>query len=253
MSFKRYQEDLEEVVEDEFSHVRLPDALESSVRQRLATVETRDTVEKLQPEEVTRARNDILEKLDETFERLAADRRSLEGDDIQRKDLGGTTTGAHILYGFPEIGAEVQEKYMNVRNFIESSVCPEGIAQTNIEAYKPTLIDEEQTTEKLVDYFCEEINENGMTVDDIESDDVPEALRSIYTEEEYRMQISDNLDPTRMVPKMEPDLIELFEDLEGDSSSVKQAYLDRVAEFGEYASERMRDVFPYSTPEEIFD
>ena len=186
MSLEKYKQDLDEVVEEVFSAVEVEDPVEASVRMRLATIETEDSLERIDEDEVKQAREDVLEKLDETFEELAVERHRLEGNDIERDDLGGTTTEAHIIDGFGELGAEVQKKYSNIRAFMNSTISPDEIAGMTIDAYIPTYSPgaDESTPEQLVEHFYDKITGDDMTAQDIDPEDIPEALRDIYTEEE---------------------------------------------------------------------
>lgn len=249
MDLERYRNDLETVVNEAFSDVSLHDPLEEDIRKRLALIETRDTFERLDADAVDEARGDVLGKLDETFEELAAARQGVE--DGSSEGLRGTTTEAHILDGFGGLGAEVQQKYRNIREYVEVSLDPEEILKMNIEAYRPFLMDKQRTPERLVDHFYDRIVGNGMKPEDIEPGDVSGAISDIYTEEEYRQEVAESLDPTRMLMDLEPDLVDAFEEADGDREFV-DTYLEKLGEFGSYAAGKVREVFPYDSVDEIF-
>jgi hypothetical protein len=249
VDLERYRNELETVVEDAFSDVSLHDPLEEDIRKRLALIETRDTFERLDVEAVEETRSDVLEELDETFEDLALDRKRYQVGGSE--ELRGTTTEANILDGFGELGAEVQQKYRNIREYVEVSLDPEEILNVNIEAYRPFLMDKQRTPERLVEHFYDRITGNGMTPGDIEPENISEAIRDIYTEEEYRQEVAESLDPTRMLTELEPDLLDAFEEADEDREFV-DTYLEKLGEFGSYAAEKVREVFPYDSPEDIF-
>ena len=247
-------QDLEDLVEEKSGDLESREDIgdtELEVRKRLAEVDTRDYIEKIEEQELEHARKELIEKLDETFRELSAHRKSLhEGNDVEPDDLGGSSVPANILDGFQEAGYAVQEKYEILKKEVEDTFDPSAVATMPLNAYMNPPLSQEM---RVLDYFTERAKRQSFDPQEIDIEEVKEAIKTVYSREEYEKETEEAFE-NPIIRNTQRDVISEIQEAESleDSGDLVDRYTKKIDEFTDYLSEKMREKYPVDQAEEIW-
>ena len=247
-------QDLEDLVEEKSEDLESREDIgdtELEVRKRLAKVETRDAIEKVEVPELEDAREEAMEKLDETFRELSAYRKSLhEGNDVEPDDLGGSSVPANILDGFQEAGYAVQEKYEILKKEVEHKFDPSAVATMPLKSYMNPPLSQEM---RVLDYFTERAKRQSFDPQEIDSEEVKEAIKTVYSREEYENETERAFEKP-IIRNTQRDVISEIQEAESleDSGDLVDRYTKKIDEFTDYLSKKMREKYPVDQAEEIW-